>query len=364
MKLYLRESRSEIADRIAEVVGLQGFWTRDNEFEESMNDAGLTVDYMDSESADISDPDSEEYCRVVFNRGGNSFTIGKIRCFDEDGNSFWYEEDDLEEGLNEYVDNDYEQYRVWYRPFDYPDEEDYVDVYATDTKDARYRGNSYGYVTDVEYLGKDTVEESYISEGYDPSDDLADIWDFVKEQEYDSAATSQNQLPGGVKAVTELLEPGTINLDYGGGRYDQAVEWLKQVEVMNLVFDPFNRSQEHNREVLDILREAGGADSCTCCNVLNVIDGDKAKITALKNIKRLVKNGGKVYIQTYEGSDKVEVQNDKGKTVKRPSGVGKTTTKGWQENKETKAYLPIVKQVFSDATYKNIKGVPMIVCTA
>ena len=47
-----------------------------------------------SESADISDPDSEEYCRVTFNRGGRSFTISKIRCFDEDGNSFWYEEDD------------------------------------------------------------------------------------------------------------------------------------------------------------------------------------------------------------------------------------------------------------------------------
>jgi hypothetical protein len=58
------------------------------------------------------------------------------------------------------------------------------------------------------------------------------------------------------------------------------------------------------------------------------------------------------------------VQNDKGKTVKKPSGVGHTTTKGWQENKETKAYIPLVKKVFNDATYKTIGGVPMIVCTA
>lgn len=365
MSRYLKESRSEIADKIAEVVGLNGFWTRENEFEDSMSDAGLSVDYMDYETAEISDEDSEESCRVYFNHGGRSFTISKIKCFDEDGNSFWYEEDDLQESL----DDEYDTYRVWYHPFDYPDEEDYVDIYAKDTKDARYRGNSYGYVTDVEFLGN--VSESRkrttklrIAEGFDVNDNLQDIWDFVQEQEYDSAATSQNQLPGGVKAVTEILKPGTINLDYGGGRYDQAVEYLKQVEVMNLVFDPFNRSKEHNKEVLDIIQEAGGADSCTCCNVLNVIDGDKAKITALKNIKRLVKPGGKVYIQTYEGSDKVEVQNDKGKTVKRPSGVGKTTTKGWQENKETKAYIPIVKEVFDDATYKNIKGVPMIVCTA
>lgn len=369
MKLYLRESRSEIADRIAEVVGLQGFWTRDNEFEESMNDAGLTVDYMDSESADISDPDSEEYCRAVFNRGGSSFTIGKIKCFDEDGNSFWYEEDDLEESMKESVDDDYEQYRVWYRPFDYPDEEDYVDIYATDTKDARYRGNSYGYVTDVEYLGKGTVDESYISEGYSVDDDLQDIWDFVQEQEYDSALTSQNQLPGGVKAVANVLKPGTINLDYGGGKYDQAIEYLKGLDIINLVFDPFNRTTEHNKEVLDVIKEAGGADSCTCCNVLNVIDGDAAKLTALRNMKRLVKTGGKIYIQTYEGSDKVEVEDEKtGKLKKKASGVGKVTTKGWQENKETKMYLPIVQKVFPDAEYKSMKSgkgsVPMIVCTA
>lgn len=203
-----------------------------------------------------------------------------------------------------------------------------------------------------------------IYEGFDVSDDLQDIWDFVQEQKYDSAATSLNQLAGGVRAVAEILKPDTINLDYGGGRYDKAAEYLKQYDIINLVFDPFNRKKEHNKQVLDIINEARGADSCTCCNVLNVIDGDAAKITALKNIKRLVKSGGKVYIQTYEGSDKVEVQNEKGKTVKRASGVGKETSKGWQENKETKMYLPIVQQVFSDATLKRINGIPMIVCTA
>ena len=206
-----------------------------------------------------------------------------------------------------------------------------------------------------------------IYEGFDVSDDLADIWDFVQEQEYDSAATSQNQLAGGVRAVAEagLLEAGTVNLDYGGGRYDKAIEYLKQLDVINLVFDPFNRTNEHNREVLDVIKENGGADSCTCCNVLNVIDGDAAKLTALRNIKRLVKSGGPVYIQTYEGSDKVEVDDEKtGKKKQKPSGVGKPTTKGWQENKETKMYLPLVKKVFSDAEFKRVNGIPMIVCTA
>ena len=311
-------SRCELADKIYDISSRNGFWTRQDEFKESMEDENLSVDYMDSESADISDNETEEYCRVVFNRGGRSFAIAKILCFDDRGDSYVYD----------------------------PDADDEDDEYDESLR----RGGSY--------------KKLRIAEAFDVADDLQDIWDFVQEQEYDSAATSLNQLPGGVKAVASILEPGTINLDYGGGRYDKAVEYLKQVDVMNLVFDPFNRSQEHNKEVLDVIKEAGGADSCTCCNVLNVIDGDAAKVTALKNIKRLVKSGGKVYIQTYEGSDKVETQNDKGKTVKRPSGVGKTTSKGWQENKETKAYIPIVQKVFSDATYKNIKGVPMIVCTA
>ena len=308
MKLCLKESNSSVADRIWGVVNNQGFWTRDNEFEESMNKAGLTVDYMDSESADISDPSLEGFCRVTFNRGGRSFTISDIICFDESGNR---------------VECD--------------DEEEFY--------------------------------ESYMYEGYSIDDDLQDIWDFVQEQEYDSALTSQNQLPGGVKAAAGVLKPGTINLDYGGGKYDQAIEYLKGLDIINLVFDPFNRTKEHNKEVLDVIREAGGADSCTCCNVLNVIDGDVAKLTALRNMKRLVKTGGKIYIQTYEGSDKVEVEDEKtGKRKKKASGVGKVTTKGWQENKETKMYLPIVKKVFPDAEYKSMKSgkgsVPMIVCTA
>lgn len=285
-------------------------------------------------------------------------------------NEGFYSNDRYEEAQN-YIDNGMTTWREIFQ--------DCLEIARTDKElhqsmidqcgsISKYAEEIFAAVHDILGDGK-TLEPRYIpsvTEGYDPTDNLEDIWNFVQEQEYDSRATSQNQLPGGVKAVTDILQPGTINLDYGGGRYDKAVEWLKQVEVMNLVFDPFNRSQEHNREVLDIIQEAGGADSCTCCNVLNVIDGDKAKITALKNIKRLVKTGGKVYIQTYEGSDKdkVEVQNDKGRMVRKPSGVGHTTTKGWQENKETLAYLPLVEQVFDDATYKRIGGVPMIVCTA
>ena len=338
MKKYLKESRSQIADRIAEVVGTQGFWTRENEFEDSMNDAGLSVDYMDYETAEISDEDSEESCRVYFNRGGRSFTISKIKCFDEDGNSFWYEEDDLQESL----DDEYDTYRVWYRSFDYPDEEDYVDIYATDTKDARYRGNSYGYVTDVEMLVESVSRKLKIAEVYSEDDDLEDLIQSF-EQEYDSSVTSINssKLPTIFGLVQKLggFKQGTMNLDYGGGRFDNAAQYLKDYDVLNLVYDPFNRSKEHNKDVIDFVKKNGGADTITCSNVLNVIKEPENRLSVIKNCDRLVKNGGIVYFTVYEGSG---------------SGEGKANDKrkSYQTNMKTEQYQEELEKVFKDVKRK------------
>ena len=336
MKLYLNESRSEIADRIAEVVGRHGFWTRQNEFEDSMNNAGLSVDYMDYETAEISDEDSEESCRVYFNRGGDSFTITKIKCFDENGNSFWYEEDDLQESL----DDEYDTYRVWYRPYDYLDEEDYVDIYAKDTEDARYRGGTYGYVTDVEMLPESISRKLKISEAYSEYDNLEDLIQSF-EQEYDSSVTSINsaKLPTIFGLVQKLggFKQGTMNLDYGGGRFDNVAQYLKDYDVLNLVYDPFNRSKEHNKDVIDFVKKNGGADTVTCSNVLNVIKEPENRLSVIKNCDRLVKNGGTVYFTVYEGSG---------------SGEGKANDKrkSYQTNMRTEQYQEELEKVF-----KNVK---------
>ena len=334
----LNESRSEVADKITEIVGLQGFWTREDEFVESMEDEGLSVDYIDYETAEISSNDSEETCRVYFNRGGKSFTIGKIKCFDEDGNSFWYEEEDLSESL----DDDYTTYRVWYRPFDYPDEEDYVDIYARDTKDARYRGNAYGYVTEVEMLVDGLQEKVEISEVYSEDDDLEDlIQSFV--QEYDSAVTSINssKLPTIFSLVQKLggFKPGTVNADVGGGRFDNAAQYLKDYDVLNLVWDPFNRTKEHNKDVIDFIKKNGGSNTVTCSNVLNVIKEPENRLAVIKNCDRLVKKGGTVYFTVYEGSG---------------SGEGKADDKrkSYQTNMKTADYQSELEKVFKDVKRK------------
>lgn len=156
-------------------------------------------------------------------------------------------------------------------------------------------------------------------------------------QKYTSANTSINssKLPAIFKLVK--FEPNTINLDYGGGKFDNATEWLKEQNVTNLIYDPYNRSSEHNKQVIDKIKENGGADSVTCSNVLNVIAEPEARQTVLNNIHNLVKSGAPVYITIYEGNK---------------SGTGGATKSGYQLNKNTNDYLEEIKSIFSNVTRK------------
>ena len=166
-----------------------------------------------------------------------------------------------------------------------------------------------------------------------------DVFDDIKEigQEFTSENTSINskKLPAIFNMVT--FNPGTVNLDYGGGRFNNVAEYLKQYDVINLVYDPYNRSSEHNQEVIRLIREHGGADTATCSNVLNVIKEPEVRLNVLKNISKLVKSGGTVYITVYEG---------KGNNAEGP------TKSGYQLNRKTADYLEEIQQVFPDAKRK------------
>lgn len=278
MKLLIKESYSSLADKIAELVGRCGFWTRENEFIEDIESIGAEVQDCNYEYADIMSDDEE--CVVYFNRGGNSFTISKIKCYDEDGNSFWYDEDDL--------------------------------------------------------------GECFIKEAFSEDDDLEDlIQEF--EQEYDSSVTSINsaKLPTIFSLVQKLggFKQGTTNLDYGGGRFDNVAQYLKDYDVLNLVYDPFNRSKAHNKDVLDFIKKNGGADTVTCSNVLNVIKEPENRLSVIKNCDRLVKSDGTVYFTVYEGSG---------------SGEGKANDKrkSYQTNMKTEDYQEELEQVFGSVTRK------------
>lgn len=163
-------------------------------------------------------------------------------------------------------------------------------------------------------------------------DDIQEI-----NQEFTSENTSINstKLPAIFKMVS--FQPGTINLDMGGGKFDNVADYLSEYDVINLVYDPYNRTKEHNREVVKTIREAGGADTATCSNVLNVIKEPEARRNVLVNMSKLVKPGGDIYITVYEGSGK---------------GNEGPTKSGYQLNRRTADYLEEIQKVFPDARRK------------
>ena len=157
------------------------------------------------------------------------------------------------------------------------------------------------------------------------------------EQEFDSAATSinSNKLPAIYSMVN--FNEGDVVIDFGGGKFDNAVEYIKDKGATLLVYDPYNRSAEHNQEVLSIIEQNGGADAAVNSNVLNVIKEPEARKAVLQNIKQLTKPGAPIYITVYEG---------------RGDGVEGPTKSGYQLNRKTVDYMSEVQEVFPNAKRK------------
>ena len=224
------------------------------------------------------------------------------------------------------------------------DEDKYIcmfgdaDVYAPDEMyaDAEFDTEDEALEWFENYVGPGDEEDEddiYSSEETDADEDDLEHPD----QEYDSAATSINstKLPAIYRMIK--LQPGTVGVDFGGGKFDNAVEYLRDQDVTLCVYDPYNRSAEHNREVLRTLRANGGADFAINSNVLNVIKEPEARKGVLENIKKITKPGAPIYITVYEGRGDAK------------EGVTKS---GYQLNRKTADYLEEIQEVFPDATRK------------
>ena len=153
------------------------------------------------------------------------------------------------------------------------------------------------------------------------------------EQEFSSAATSINgsKLPAIFKLVD--FHANTLNLDYGGGKFDNATEYLKTLGVTNLIYDKFNRTAQHNQEVIRAVLENGGADTCTLSNVLNVIKEESIRHEILVNIYKLLKSDGILYITVFEG---------------QPGQKEGPTKSGYQLARKTSEYIDEVANVFGE----------------
>ena len=159
------------------------------------------------------------------------------------------------------------------------------------------------------------------------------LWS-IPEQTFSSADTSINssKLPKGYSKLKNMnvFEEGQVVVDIGGGRFDNAVEDLATQGVDLNVYDPFNRSPEHNASVAAKVSD-GGADVAVSNNVLNVIQEPENIDRVIAQASNSIKSGDKAYFTVYVG--------DK-------TGVGKQTSKGWQNNKPTAEYVEQVEGIF------------------
>lgn len=171
------------------------------------------------------------------------------------------------------------------------------------------------------------------------TEDISEI-----DQEFSSADTAVNGPQGKLPAVFRMITipTGSLVLDYGGGKPEAeavAQAYLDQFDATEAIYDPFNQTQQHNSEVVRLCRENGGADISVCSNVLNVIKEPEVRMNVLKNIKKLTKPNGSVYITVYEGSGSGE-------------GAATQKNKSYQNNRKTLEYLEEVQQVFPNAKRK------------
>lgn len=164
------------------------------------------------------------------------------------------------------------------------------------------------------------------------------------EQEFKSDKTAVNGKQGKLPAVFKKanIPNGALVLDYGGGTPESeavAQAFLDQFDAKEMLYDPFNQTPEHNRQVVKDLKANGGADVAVCSNVLNVIKEQEVRLDLLNKIKKLLKSGATAYISVYEGSG---------------AGQGSATqnNESFQNNMKLGSYLEEVQSVFPDATRK------------
>lgn len=272
-----------------------------------------------------------EYCPAC---GGTRFNVKTGVCADcgyNEGYWGYTGTDDFEEGWRE--DTDIEDFLS-----DYNDKVDQIirGYRNMVNKDSDHRNEILSDLSNLRNKLSNAYEQ--LKSGKDVSESLKDEFELKQaQQEFSSAATSinSNKLP----AIYNMVEfrPGDVVVDFGGGKFDNAVNYLKDKNVTLLVYDPYNRSAEHNKEVLRLLKEHGGADAAVNSNVLNVIKEPEAREAVLRNIKKITKRGAPIYITVYEG---------------RGDGAEGPTKSGYQLNRKTGDYMDEVGSVFSNVKRK------------
>jgi hypothetical protein len=161
------------------------------------------------------------------------------------------------------------------------------------------------------------------------------------QQRYTSERTCRHSFPALHRALLDLnaWRRGDTNADIGGGCYELVTERLADIGVLNIVWDPHNREDEHNAEALRLIKM--GTTTATVAKVINVIMEPEIRADVI----RLAARARVAYFHVYEGDG---------------SGVGKETRDGWQENRKLLSYVSEIEPFFGHVAVTTISGVRVI----
>ncbi len=153
------------------------------------------------------------------------------------------------------------------------------------------------------------------------------------DQEFTSARTSRNIVPSLLTDKKVFKPLGNTNLDLGGGKYNKASEYLlHNYGVVNLVHDKYNRPEEHNRAVEEIIKK-DPPKTVTVLNVLNVIKEPIHRLKLIQDAFNYLADDGIAYFQVWDGKGASDTYDPK-------------KLDSWQERRDISSYIPEIKEVF------------------
>lgn len=336
---------------------------------------------------------------VVYHGGARDITV-----FDqptEDGLYFFTENASLAEGYRTYNQADYNQthlYRTWLNirnPLvlkeDSPELTDTVSRLGLDTQSYQsFRAEGLGrqWLRDMVLEKRTSMRDYALTQGYDgifdyepdmrgagtyesyiafrpeqiksatqnrgtfdprnPDISFSLAGSLAVQQSITSEDTSMRQVARTFRIVHEKFggwKKGSVNIDIGGGKYDDFTQALDREGVRNYVYDPFARHSSHNGPVLEDLRRGTlKGDSVTCNNVLNVIPEQEARFNVIHQIAKSLKPEGTAWFCVYEGDG-----SGTGRVTKTRAGL----TACWQENRKTESYLNEIRPFFEEVEIRH-----------
>lgn len=154
------------------------------------------------------------------------------------------------------------------------------------------------------------------------------------EQKITSAKTCRRITAYGTTFVAEHYSAGTKVLDFGGGKFEDAKNYLAEHKIKCEVYDPYNRTHEENVKAINQKYHV-----LLCNNVFNTLTDDVIE-NAIKDMVIVMRHCSIeiAYITVYE---------------RAKNGIGQITAPDqYQRNEKTESYICRLQKYFEKVSIK------------